>query len=386
MFKDDKLKPRRMIAFYERADAFGEGMLTDAKNWLRNNDPNFLENVFLEVGYPRNVSPTDAAQLIADANAKGFGDKNDGVLLLGIAKDAVTFINVLRMKNVQSRIFFNEPDLLEFKAAAERHIPIAGVRVLSVYWPNNAMVNAFHNSFQKKFNDEPSFSAALAYDAARILLRAIDVAIGGPERTNDVQTLRDRIMENLQKNAGPSLDFVLTGDHRFENREYQKLDFQGLQYNSRGELIQWNQNPVEPDQIKFEGQEKSIILPPIYDLVLVVVFGFIGSTIREITRQPPENFWRFLARLASPISLIVDPAISLIVFGCVFLLTILTKRSLLEFGGDALLIYNVASAALGAVSGFLGIRALFAVIKRLGININEQDLFGSGVKNLTPHP
>ena len=116
--------------------------------------------------------------------------------------------------------------------------------------------------------------------------------------------------------------------------------------NPRGELIQWNQNPVEPDQIKFEGQEKPIILPPIYDLVLVVVFGFIGSTIREITRQPPENFWRFLARLASPISLFVDPAISLIVFGCVFLLTILMKRSLLEIGGDALLIYNVASAAL----------------------------------------
>ena len=193
-----------MIAFYERADAFGEGMLTDAKNWLRNNDPNFLENAFLEVGYPRNVSPTDAAQLIADANAKGFGASNDGVLLLGIAQDAVTFINVLRMKNVQSRIFFNEPDLLVFKAAAERHIPIAGVRVLSVYWPNNAMVNAFHDLFQEKFNDEPSFSAALAYDAARILLRAIDVAIGGPERPNDIQTLRDRIIDNLQKNAGPS--------------------------------------------------------------------------------------------------------------------------------------------------------------------------------------
>jgi branched-chain amino acid transport system substrate-binding protein len=386
IFNDDRLKPRRMIAFYERADAFGEGMLTDAKSWLRNNDRNFLENDLLELGYPRDVSPTDAAQLVADANAKGFGAKNDSILLLGIAQDAITFINVLRMKNVQSRIFFNEPDYLVFKAAADRHIPIAGVRVLSVYWPESAIVNAFHESFQKKFNEEPSFSAALAYDAARIVLRAIDVALGGPARPNDIQTLRDHILENMHKDAGPSLDYVLTGDHRFEKDEYQKLDFQGLQYNSRGELIQWNQNPVQPDQIKFEGQEKPIILPPLYDLALVIVFGFIGSTIREFSRQPPENFWRFLARLPSPISLIVDPAISLIVFGCVFLLTILTRRSLLEIGGDALLIYNVASAALGAISGFMGIRALFAVIKRMGINIQEQDLFGSGVKDATPHP
>jgi len=385
VFGDDRLRPRRMIAFFEQADAFGQGMLTDAKAWLRINNRSFLENnEFLEIGYPRNVSQNDTEKLVANAYEKGFGAKNDGIFLLGLAQDAITFIDVLRKKNIQSRIYFNEPDYNVFKGAADRGILVAGVRVISVYWPESATVSSFHSAFKKRFNEEPSFSAALAYDAAHMVLRAIDVAINAEQARSDIQTLREAVQDNLRKDAGPPLDYVLPGDHRFENEEYRKLDFQGLQYTSRGNLVQWSESVDEPEQMQIVGQTKSIILPPAYNLLLVVIFGFIGSNIREFSRQPPENFWHFLVRLASPISLIVDPAISMIVFGCIFLLTILTKRSLLEFCGDALLIYIVASIALGAVSGFLGVRALFAVIKRMGINVEEQDLIGSSPRKATP--
>jgi ABC-type branched-subunit amino acid transport system substrate-binding protein len=375
VFNDDSLKPRRLIAFYERADAFGEGMLQDAKTWLKTHNSAFLEHSFLAVAYPRDLSQSEAAQLIADANTQGYGAKQDGVLLLGIAQDAITFIDVLRKKNVQSRIYFNEPDHLVFKSAADRGVQIAGVHILSVYWPQNATVNSFKSSFQKKFNEEPSFSAALAYDAARTVLSAIDGAYVEGLRSKDVSAFRDRIQTSLRKGVELS-DYVLGGNHKFDNHEYKHLDFQGLQYTSRGKLIPWDQDPVESPTIQITGQEKPIVPPPLYNFLLVAFFAFIGSTIREVTRKPPENAWRFLARLFSPISLIVDPAISLIVFGCIFLITILTKRTLLEIGGDALLIYTVASVALGAVSGFLGIRALFAVIKHLGININETELVG----------
>jgi len=379
IFEDDDLKPRRLIIFYESPDAFGEGMLEDAKKWLSEYNRAFLDNHdMLEIAYPRDVSQEDAAHLVAQAYEQNFGAKNDAILLLGIAKDAITFIDVIRRENMQTRIYFNEPDHLVFKAAADRGIPIAGVHVLSVYWPEDATVNSFVPSFQKKFNEEPSFSAALAYDATRIVLRAVDIALAeGPPPS--IQAFRDSLLANLRADVGLPIDYVLAGDHRFQNNEYRKLEFKRLQYNSHGELVQWNQNPEDAPQLKLEGG-KPIVLPPWYDFVFVVVFGFIGSTIREFSRQPPENFWRFLGRLSSPISLILDPAISLIVFACIFLLTVLTRRNVLEIGGDALLIYNVASIALGTVSGFLGIRALFAVIKRMGINIQEQDLFGPAVR------
>jgi hypothetical protein len=49
---------------------------------------------------------------------------------------------------------------------------------------------------------------------------------------------------------------------------------------------------------------------------------------------------------------------------------------LLEIGGDAPLIYNVGSIAFGFVAGFLGIRALFATIKRLGVEISQDEIIG----------
>jgi hypothetical protein len=125
-------------------------------------------------------------------------------------------------------------------------------------------------------------------------------------------------------------------------------------------------------------------LPRVYDILLVIGFAFVGSVLRELNGRQPKNFVDVLKRLISPVSVIIDPIISLIVFGCIFLLTLLTKRSLLEVGGDASLIYIVAPIALGAVSGFLGIRALYAVIKRMGIDISEQDLVHPPVAHAAP--
>jgi ABC-type branched-subunit amino acid transport system substrate-binding protein len=384
IFNDTDRRPRRLIALYEQNDAFGEGMLRDAKAWLQVNERNFLEHDTLELPYSRNLSKDVASQLIARAYQSNFAAKGDAMLVLGIASDAITFIEAVRSSNGGPDIYFNEPDYPIFKAAAARGVLVAGVHVVSVYWPENATVNSFHSSFVRRFSEEPSFSAALSYDAARLVLRAIDVTFDQQQQAPlDIQASRDRILLNLRNDAGPALDYVISGDHRFQNGEFRELDFQGLQFDSTGELIQWNQNPQKTDVLQF-GQSKPIIVPPYLDLALVFIFGFIGSTIREFNRRPPENIWQLPVRLLSPISLIVDPAISLIVFGCMFLLAILTKRTLLEEGGDALLIYLVAAIAMGAVSGFLGIRALFAVIKYMGINIKEEDIVGPAAVAIKP--
>ena len=375
MFGDADTRPRRLVAFYEHGDAFGEGMLTDTKDWLRTNNLNFLHTSLIEMPYPRDLSRDAAAEFVMKATTQDFGDKNDAVLLLGIAQDAVTFIEAIRNQNIWSKIYFNEPDALVFKSAAESGVPVAGVHILSVYWPENATVNSFKPSFKKAFNELPSFSAALSYDAARLLFRSIDLALDKATVGEDQKTFRDRILSNLRDDAGPSLEFALDGDHRFSAGEYRKLGFQGLQYNSKGLLVQWDEDPKGQPSIPL-GNGKQIVLPTIYDLIFVVVFGFLGSTFREFSRAPPSGVWSALRKLSSPVSLVIDPAISLIVFGCVFLLTILTKRTLLEVGGDAPLIYNVGSIAFGFVAGFLGVRALFAIIKRLGINIQEQEIIG----------
>lgn len=375
MFANDGTKPRRLLALYEHGDAFGEGMLTDVKDWLRTNDLNFFNNDFIEIPYQRDLGKESANELISQAVARGFGDKTDAVIVLGIAQDAVTFIEVIRGKDIRSKIYFNEPDALVFKSAAESGVPIAGVHILSVYWPDNATVNSFKPAFKKTFHDELSFSAALSYDAARLLFRSIDLALDAPVAAEDFRGFRGRVLANLRKEDEPAMEFALEGDHRFSDGEYRRLGFQGLQYNSRGALIRWDETPDEQPSLPLGGG-KQIVLPTALDLMFVVVFGFLGSTFREFKRAPPSGLWQSLVRLASPTSLLIDPAISLIVFGCLFLLAILTKRSLLEVGGDAPLIYNVGSIAFGFVAGFLGIRALFAVIKRLGVNVEEKEIIG----------
>jgi hypothetical protein len=249
-----------------------------------------------------------------------------------------------------------------FRSAAERGIPVNVVHILSVYWPRSPMVNSFRASFKKRFNEEPSFSAALSYDAARLTLRAFDAALAeGVSPFKDTQAFRDRIAANLRDDFSDPID-VIPGDHKFQNGEYRSLAFQGLQYNSQGELVPWDQNDQEPEPMSGTGKQNSITMPPIYCIGLLIFCSYIGSTIREFNHQAPETKWSFIVRLFSPISIIVDPAISLIVFACVFLILLLTKRDLLEIGSDTLLIYQTGSVALGALSGFLGLRALYALM------------------------
>jgi ABC-type branched-subunit amino acid transport system substrate-binding protein len=377
IFEADDKRPRRLLALYEQADAFGEGMLNDTKAWLRTNELSFLNSHFSELPYARDIGKQSAQDLVHHAADTGFGDKDDAILLLGIAQDAVTLVDAIRTQNISSRIYFNEPDALVFKAAAEKGLPIAGIHILSVYWPDNATVNSFKPSFTRTFNDEPSFSAALSYDAARFLFRSIDLAIESHVSGENLNTFRNRVLEYLLKDdVALSVQFLLGGDHRYLNGEYRHLDFQGLQYNSKGTLIRWDEDPNEQPAITL-GTGKPIVLPKVVDLALVILFGFLGSIFREFTRTPPAGAWEFLGRLVSPISLVVDPAIALVVFGCLFLLTILSHRAVLEVGGDARLIYNIGSVAFGFVAGFLGVRALFAIIKRLGVDIKEQEILGS---------
>jgi hypothetical protein len=121
-------------------------------------------------------------------------------------------------------------------------------------------------------------------------------------------------------------------------------------------------------------------MPPLYCIALLLICSYLGSNIREFIRRPPETKWRFFERLFSPISLIVDPLISLIISACLFLILLLTKRDLLQMDRDTLSLYLVGSLALGALSGFLGLRALYVFISYLGIKVDEKDLTGSGLK------
>jgi hypothetical protein len=193
--------------------------------------------------------------------------------------------------------------------------------------------------------------------------------------SKNIEVFRKRVSANLRSDMGDSLEFVVSGDHKFENSEYRRLDFQRLQYDSHGDLVQWDKILEEPQLLPVVGG-KAIELPPLYCVIFVVIFGYIGSILREFSRQPPENVRHFIGRMMSPISTLIDPAISLIVFGCLFLIMLFTKRNLLEIGGDALLIYKVGSALVGVISGFLGLRALYEVIKYLGIKIEEKDITG----------
>jgi len=127
-------------------------MLSDAKNWLRENNSIFLNQSFVQIYYPRDLDKKMAIEVVQQATERGIGDKRDAILLLGIAQDAVTFINAIRGDNISATIYFNEPDALVFKSAAQSGVPITGVHVISVYWPENAVVNSFRPNFTRAFN------------------------------------------------------------------------------------------------------------------------------------------------------------------------------------------------------------------------------------------
>lgn len=102
-----------------------------------------------------------------------------------------------------------------------------------------------------------------------------------------------------------------------------------------------------------------------YALIITVILSLevLASDFAGWGRRfPVAKRKEVLARLSSPMSLIVDPAISLIVFGCIF--SAHNSHQKKSFGNWRRCVVTIqfASISLGAVAGFLGIRALYAVI------------------------
>ncbi len=384
---EGKTIPRRLLAFYEAGDPFGVGMLHDTETYLEDSYSVFHRNKFSKIEYERDLTEDKAVELITSAIGNDLGTKpEDGILLLGISPDVVTFIRALRRREVKSTIYVVEPDQSEFSQALKQSVTLQGVHVITSHSATNPLINKFDESFFRKFKEGSAWSAALAYDATRLLLAALDAALAErPSLYEDVQELRAEIPSKLP-NSTSKVDFVVPGDHSFDAGEYLRLAFEGLQYDCKGRFVGWSevQNEKCPSpEARPEMSARPIIYPPLYCLLVVAILGYVGSITRQVIHRLATNkttikfvsIIKDVIRSGSPIA-ILEALISIGVGSFVFIIILLKARQWLEDGDSASLIYNYGAAILAFFTGLLGTTVLYIVPPIVGPFIKSPPLPG----------
>ncbi len=386
MFEERKDQPqhRKLAILYEGDDEFGEGLLNDAEDWLHKKYPNYLRDNTIKRPFIRNIKIKDAKKLIQDIRKKtGIGEnENDAFLLFGLATDAVTLIKAIRDKGLDAYIYFAEFNHLVFKQALAEGLPLRKLHVFSVWWGNKRIGVAakFQNRFDTAFGEQPSFSAALAYDAAQILFWAIEKAIDHGVDPGDTENFREAVGNNIRGVDIDQSHFVLTGTHKFKDNEYVGLNLTSIgrdEYEKLWPDIMKTNTELRAGNGGAPGSDNDNTFqrPDYYILLLVYLFGYAGSVAREVShlaREDPHRRIRMVLRkFFMPLSLVVDPFVALIVFGSLLVVSILSFPEMFAVGTDARLIYLYSSVAIGGLSGYLGIKALNALLARLHITHDD---------------
>lgn len=362
--------PRRIVLLYE-PDTYGAGLKEDCMRWYRQNKPNLLRGDIYPLSYERNVDSSSASEVVDRMLQQNYGTSEDhAILILGIAPDAVTLLRALRAKKVRAKIYLPEPNHRLFEREARAGLDVTDVRVFSVFWPEGGTTETydFRKSFAKKFHEEPSFSEALSYDAAAILIEAIrEVASRRPDIVKNTAAFRAELRDTLATRTHRPTTFALNATHKFTNQEYSHISFSGLKFKSDAELIRWQRPLPLAAALTAPAPLLQIAWPSAWILLLVAGAGAIGSVLRSL-HHDRSGFLRTLRDSITAETFLVNPAIALLVFHTIFLILVFSNSKLVRSGIDTGPLYYISGSVIGCLAGFVGIRSIYHVLDKLGIS------------------
>lgn len=369
IFSGEFKRPKKITIFFERDDSYGEGLKADVINWLSKRQEKYLKNYVSFVGYSRDEKVDQIKLFIDDQISQGYLRSSDAVLMLGIAADARRIIREIRKKDENIQLYFSEPNHPEFQSLVSEGINIGGLRVLSVWDPENKYIESFKKEFYDRYAEDPSFAASLAYDATNILLWAIERQ--NSQSLKNIQQFRDGIKDTLlQFGPASNIETTLSGNLSLAGHEYSKLKFAGLQYFSDGTINGWNDEP-KGVYINVTKQSLTLELPKFLHILTLISFGCLGGFLREFQHAKKGKYKVSIVSLLRW-EIFIDGLISLITASFLLILVLVTQPSFLTSGADISSVYYFSSVAIGALSGFLGVRSIHALLKRFNIDVAEK--------------
>ena len=371
----NKFHTSKIAIIYEGyGDTYGEGLYKDFYSVLK--DKYHFRN-YKKTKHQQNIDFEKAREIVSSLKKEGYGTEKDAYVLLNLESDARTFSRAIKDVKIESKIYTIEASHRLFEEDASRElIYVHGSRHISAFAPRSSRIHDFYRNFREKFKHEPDYAAALSYDAARILLSAINKMIT-EDRENenlrgDISALRERLKEALKDpSISNNIKFVIVGNHIFDkNNEFKDLDFNGYQlaYKSgKVEIIPWGE-PLPEIEI-----EKDRLIEPFYPQpslaawILLYVAAAIGSFIRKWSILTSKAL--FLRNLKSTIimSLLINPFIAFIVYLCFYLYLVVFENYTKFYEDPSILIYG--SIAVGSLAGLLGIKTIYYLLEKLGITI-----------------
>lgn len=362
--------PDKLTFFYEKDDAYGEGLRKDTIEWFNENNEHFYSRYVSFKGYSRDAEEQEINLLIDDEIAGGYLKDTHGALILGLASDAKNIIKEIRKRGKGVNLYFFEPNHMVFQSLASEGIDIGGLRVLSVWDPENKYLDSFITSFINEYAEEPVFAASVSYDATNILLWAIDRVLETEEQS--LENIRRAIMNKLKEyGKNENIETILTGNLELETNEYKSLRFAGLQYYSDGTIGRWNDEPKDL-KINITKQSLSLELPNYIHISVLIFFGFIGGFFREFQLSDQKNLLGMKKSLLKA-EVLIDGLISLVSGSFLLILVLLMNPMFLTSGANIHMVYIYSAIAIGAFSGFLGIRSIQTLLKRFDIKVIEPD-------------
>lgn len=364
--------PDKLTIFYEKDDAYGEGLKQDVVNWLEANEKNFLQRYVSQIGYNRDAKSSEIRLLLDDAQSDGYLNNNHAVLLLGIASDARNIIKEIKLRNLGVQLYFSEPNHTVFQSLASEGVNVGGLRVLSVWDPDNNFLGTFQGAFRDEFADDPVFAASLSYEATKILLTALKKSIENGKRSTE--ELRVSIRDNLlasDLHSGLNIGAVLSGNLSLTSHEYKNLRFSGVQYFSDGSTGGWNDEDAGV-VVDVTTQSLRLELPNLAHVLALILFGCIGGALREFQHMNGKGIDQLLGSFLRA-EVIIDGFIAIVAASFLLIVVLVTQPSFLTSGANVSTVYFFSSVAVGVLSGFLGIRTIYALLQRFDIDISQDN-------------
>ena len=363
----DFFNAERLVVIYQgHGDEFGKGLMNDTKSVLKEKYPNFTAPYYHE--HRKNLSSDDADGIVSILIKKGYTKEKDAYLLLDLGFDSLAMIKAIKSrKEVKSKIFAIQVNHREIEKTARDGINVHGTTVFTAYDPGTSLSHKFFKSFDKEIKVEPNEAAAMAYDAAMLVLGAIERIKNTPDSIKGgISEYRSLLKSNLKENEPDEKTFVLSGDHTFQNREYKTLRFKSYVYSFDGKRFRDDDDLPEPpsstlSKITPNNPSVSFDLPYI---LLVLFSGLIGSLLRTVHDfgSNPMSFSQlrrhFKNKNAFLILLIIDPLIAFLMFSCAYLLVLFTGVGKNAIEANPIMVLSLSAFVIGVLSGFLGIRAV----------------------------
>jgi branched-chain amino acid transport system substrate-binding protein len=167
--------------------------------------------ILMEHAYPQTA--TDFAAPVKQIKS----NPSDGIYLIGYYQDITAILQEIQKQKVRAKIFSVEgvvnPMILEIASEVADGI----IYPQPPYNPesSDAEIQKFVASYKKEFPTKPDIDSAFAYDALRVVARAISNSMSYPE------DLRSRIADTNFKGITGEIDFDANGDVNITPRMFQ---------------------------------------------------------------------------------------------------------------------------------------------------------------------